>query len=40
MDVRLKVNDFVPTWLGPHFNVRPQSDTRHGRVPGTKPHYP
>jgi RHS repeat-associated protein len=26
--------------VGPHINVRPQSDTRHGSVPGTKPHYP
>jgi hypothetical protein len=25
---------------GPHFNVRPSDDTRHGVVDGTKPHYP
>ena len=25
---------------GPHFNVRPPDDTRHGTVPGTKEHYP
>lgn len=25
---------------GPHFNVRPIDDTRHGEVDGTKPHYP
>lgn len=25
---------------GPHFNVRPASDTRHGRVEGTRAHYP
>ena|SRR5882672_3813132 len=24
---------------GPHFNVRPENDTRHGQVPGTKSHY-
>lgn len=24
----------------PHFNVRPQADTRHGTVQGTQPHYP
>jgi RHS repeat-associated protein len=24
---------------GPHFNVRPADDTRHGQVPGTKAHY-
>jgi hypothetical protein len=26
--------------VGPHINVRPQADTRHGEVPGTKKHYP
>lgn len=26
--------------VGPHINVRPQGDTRHGTVPGTQPHYP
>jgi hypothetical protein len=25
--------------VGSHFNVRPSSDTRHGVVPGTLPHY-
>jgi hypothetical protein len=25
---------------GPHFNVRPANDTRHGRVEGTLAHYP
>ncbi|WP_157116467.1 putative T7SS-secreted protein [Nocardia vaccinii] len=25
---------------GPHFNVRPDWDTRHGNVPGTQDHYP
>ncbi len=25
---------------GPHFNVRPADDTRTGKVPGTKDHYP
>ena len=25
---------------GPHFNVRPIQDPRHGVVPGTQPHYP
>ena len=25
---------------GPHFNVRPAHDTRHGTVPGTLAHYP
>ncbi|MEY8213925.1 MAG: HNH/endonuclease VII fold putative polymorphic toxin, partial [Colwellia sp.] len=25
---------------GAHFNVRPASDTRHGKVPGTEAHYP
>ena len=25
---------------GPHFNVRPASDTRNGKVPGTAEHYP
>ena len=23
-----------------HFNVRPESNTRTGKVPGTKEHYP
>ena len=26
--------------VGPHFNVRPQGDTRNGTVPGTQSHYP
>ncbi len=26
--------------VGPHFNVRPVEDLRHGVVPGTLPHYP
>jgi RHS repeat-associated protein len=26
--------------VGPHVNVRPVEDTRHGTVDGTKPHYP
>lgn len=25
---------------GPHFNVRPIDDTRHGVFPGTQEHYP
>jgi len=25
---------------GPHFNVRPSTNTRTGKVPGTRPHYP
>ncbi|MEJ5061932.1 HNH/endonuclease VII fold putative polymorphic toxin, partial [Pseudomonas sp. MYb330] len=25
---------------GPHFNVRPTDDVRHGKVRGTKEHYP
>nr|WGE05101.1 HNH/endonuclease VII fold putative polymorphic toxin [Bacillus subtilis] len=25
---------------GPHFNVRPIDNTRTGKVPGTKEHYP
>ena len=25
---------------GPHFNVRPASDTRNGQVPGCQEHYP
>ena len=26
--------------VGPHLNVRPANDTRHGTVEGTQPHYP
>jgi RHS repeat-associated protein len=26
--------------IGPHLNVRPIEDPRHGVVPGTQPHYP
>ncbi|WP_374019573.1 HNH/endonuclease VII fold putative polymorphic toxin [Paenibacillus thiaminolyticus] len=26
--------------MGPHFNVRPTDNTRIGKVPGTKEHYP
>jgi hypothetical protein len=25
--------------VGPHFNVRPSDDPRHGVIPGTRPHY-
>ncbi|MFN9132172.1 MAG: HNH/endonuclease VII fold putative polymorphic toxin [Phycisphaerales bacterium] len=25
--------------VGPHFNVRPSDNTKHGTVPATPPHY-
>jgi hypothetical protein len=26
-------------YVGAHFNIRPEADTRHGHVPGTRDHY-